>query len=427
MPDESNDSFRRFARDLRRVREDRGVSLSTVQDATQVHESHLESFESGTLYEESRMNDIYLKAFVRAYAKAVGLTPETVINHLETALEDEYDDQLLQAFLQRPSEEGSREPDDSSAEEAPSPSSLSTSSAPEASQKPSQGRDEDRASDRAPASSSAQSGSADGDGTAPSRPRSDTPSDIDEAPDVAPPSREKSDGGEDAPPQTASDRRSSEGQRPDSPQRSASRSKTSSTSRPRSGTLMAAGLVLLLVLGGLGLYLMGGDGPGSESAADRPPSADASMAESSGPSPDTTVSDTADGWRTPDRPPRATVSLGDTLYAAVVATADVLELRVQQDAKLRRPYWIEDGGALVFPFTDRITLQNQLDNFQLLLEGYPYPTSRTDESGRVVIDRGTAEQFADTLRGGPSPIPAQRDTAWGDAPELDTDTLQSDT
>lgn len=85
-------------------------------------------------------------------------------------------------------------------------------------------------------------------------------------------------------------------------------------------------------------------------------------------------------------------------------------MQVRQDEDLRRPYWIEEGKATVFPFTRRIMLENQLDEARLFLEQYPYPTSRTDSLGRVVIDRQTVEAFADTLRGSPATLSVEPDT-----------------
>jgi hypothetical protein len=102
----------------------------------------------------------------------------------------------------------------------------------------------------------------------------------------------------------------------------------------------------------------------------------------------------------------------------------VAGVRVQQDDDLRRPYWIEPGEAQVFPFTRRITVENQLDSLRLFLEDYPYPTTQTNEEGRIIISRDTAEQFADTLRGAPASFPTPSDTVRiGPPPGRTADTL----
>jgi cytoskeletal protein RodZ len=427
MPDEPNDSFRRFARDLRRVREDREVTLSTVQEATQVHESHLESFESGTLYEESRMNDIYLKAFVRAYAEAVGLSPDLVIEHLETALEGGYEDQLLQSFLQRPSEDGGSDPAPTVDPDRPTSESSSSPQSPDASQEPPHGEGDASGGDTADGSKGeGQAESSEQHGEEPPTDCSGSPSEPEDRSRAGSPIQTQAEEELDVSHQSAPGARSSGDQSSDTPKSSVADSGASGASSSRSAPVMAVGLLVLLLVGaGIGFYLMG-NGSGSASTAGNTGPSDAGAATSSAPPPDTAASDTTVEESSSERPAPAPLSLGDTLYATVVATADVRELRVQQDTKLRRPYWIEEGEAMVFPFADRITLQNQFDNFRLLLEGYPYPTSRTDEDGRVVIARDTAQQFVDTLRGNASPIPAQRDTSWGDAPEVDSDTLDAD-
>jgi len=96
------------------------------------------------------------------------------------------------------------------------------------------------------------------------------------------------------------------------------------------------------------------------------------------------------------------------MFVTVLATAPVRELRVRQDDDLRRPYWIEEGDALVFPFARRITLQNQLDSLRLFLNRFSYPTTRPD--ARVVLTRDTVQQFAETLQGAPATISATPDT-----------------
>jgi hypothetical protein len=182
--------------------------------------------------------------------------------------------------------------------------------------------------------------------------------------------------------------------------------------------MILGGIAVLVVLAGIAgvvpLFFSGESGaPSTPSPDATPPSqtADPSMADSVA----TDSTDTSAAEPPPTRPP-ASIVLGDTLYVTVLASAPVRELRVQQDEDLRRPYWIEEGAARVFPFTRRITLQNQLENARLLLQRYPYPTIRTDAQGRVVITRDTATQFADTLRGAPVVVPGPVDTVQIAAP-----------
>ncbi|MDQ7041616.1 MAG: helix-turn-helix transcriptional regulator [Rhodothermus sp.] len=90
--------------------------------------------------------------------------------------------------------------------------------------------------------------------------------------------------------------------------------------------------------------------------------------------------------------------LRDTITATVIAAFDKVDpIRIRVDRDLRRPYWIEQGDSLRFRFTERIILENQLDDIQLRLDGYPYPTDRRDAQGRIVITREQLQAYLDSL------------------------------
>lgn len=371
MPSEPDTSaLQRFARDLRRIREDREVTLDSVHTATQVPHSQLQSFEAGTLYEQSNMTPVYLQGFVQAYAEAVGLPPDPVLGHLESALSGEYDNQLAVEYLGVP------------------PSAVgpdSGSESPDASSK--------KANEGTP--------------QRPSGPR--------EVEENAPPT-----------PAAGAGESSEEPDSSEDPSQTQASSRPSGTnglgSKPRS-TLFAA-IISLVVLGAAGALItvyLEGTSPPSDSASE--PARRGATSEGR-PSPDSqAVTDSTEAKEpTPPRP-RTDVTLGDTLHITVLATADVREIRVQKDDDLRRPYWIEKGEAKVFPFVRRITLQNRLDSLRLLLERYPYPVSRTDDEGRIVITRDTAQQFFDTLRTSPSAVPVSPDTVRGNSSTLEADSL----
>lgn len=373
MPSEPDTSaLKRFARDLRRIRKDREVSLATVHAATQVPTSQLQSFETGTLYEQSSLNPVYLRGFVQTYAEAIGLPPDSVLDHLDSALSGEYENQLAVQYLDVP------------------PSALETDPFPEPSDSPPTEADENEFQ---------------------------RPSSAGEGEDAA----------ENTPPTPAGSETSPE--QSDRPEASSSRQMSSRSSEgayleTESGlwathrsTLLAA-LTSLIVLGAVGVLVstyLGSDTSPSESSSGP---ARGAVASSNGPSPDSQATiDSAEAEEPP--PPRADVALGNTLHVTVLATSDVREMRIRQDDDLRRPYWIEEGKATVFPFARRITLQNQLDSLQLFLERYPYPVSQTDDEGRIVITRDKARQFFDTLRASPSTVSVLPDTVWGGAPPSD--------
>lgn len=364
-PDTS--ALQRFARDLRRIREDREVTLETVHAATQVPESQLQSFEAGTLYEQSTITPVYLRGFVRAYAEAMDLPPDPVLDYLDSALSGEYENQLAVQHLDVPP--SAVEPDPT-----PEPSDASSTDPDEVSQRPSETRELDESAPPTPV----------GDGGASEEP--DHPED---------------------PSPTPSSSRSWEIAGIDG-----------LWSKYRRTLIVAiTSLIVLGAVGTLTTYLES-DSPPSKSTSEPARRAAASVDR---PSPDSqAVADSTGVEETSQPLSQARRTLDDTLHVAVLATADVREMRVQQDDDLRRPYWIEEGEARVFPFARRITLQNRLDSLRLLLERYPYPTSRTDDKGRIVITRETAQQFFDTLRASPSTVPVSADTVRGNAPTSET-------
>ncbi len=440
MPDDlDTPALRRFARDLRRIREDRSVSRTAIQEETQVHASHLKSFEAGVLHEEERMNGVYLKAFVRAYAEAIGLSAETVVEHLESALSGTYDDQLAVTFLNAPSTEAEADVSEAAAASPSAEGEQDAADSPSGpSDKPGEKTSEDKLgpAEESPqetktdptqaVSSDAQSSA----GQSPSSPRSgasaseaagERPSpDVQEEPHFSDLSGEEERAGR--APSSAHGRAPRQG----TPQGDSFSSTVQGIlAAHRDKVLTTIGIALLVgLVGGLGFYLTrggatseppsGGETLGASPAADAGPSAAEATGDTSAPAP-----------RSARRPP-ADITLGDTLHVTVRATEDVRELRVQQDDNLRRPYWIEAGEARVFPFVERVTLQNQLENLELLLEGYRYPITSTDEQGRVIIRRDTAEQFADTLRGAPASISESPDTIRGQGSFPDPDTTSSE-
>ena len=163
--------------------------------------------------------------------------------------------------------------------------------------------------------------------------------------------------------------------------------------------LAGAGVaVVLLVLVGLGYAYFSSDAPEEPTAATSPP--DTTMAAS--------VSSAAS--TAPPQPPRADVRLGSTVHLTVLATTNVSALRIQRDEDLRRPYWIEAGEADVFPFQERVTLENGLSDVRLFVEGYPYPVSPQDTAGVLELTRSGLQTFVDTLRGAPASLSVSPDT-----------------
>ncbi len=69
-----------FTSELKRAREDKRLSLSDIADTTLINIRFLEEIERGNI---SFMPRTYVRAFVRDYAKAVGLNPDDVMRMMD--------------------------------------------------------------------------------------------------------------------------------------------------------------------------------------------------------------------------------------------------------------------------------------------------------------------------------------------------------
>jgi cytoskeletal protein RodZ len=79
-----NESGEHFGTSLRRAREDRALSLGDVASTTKVPRTSLELIESGVL--EGLPADVFVRGFIRSYAKAVGLNEVRPLAQYDRAL-----------------------------------------------------------------------------------------------------------------------------------------------------------------------------------------------------------------------------------------------------------------------------------------------------------------------------------------------------
>ena len=399
-------ALQRFGRDLRRIREDRDVTTATVHTYTQAPESQIQSFEAGTLYEESTMNPVYLRAFVRAYAEAVDLPPHAVLDQLEAALSGNYQNQLAVQYLDVPP--SASKPDSSTGQ----PDAASREDEQETTPR---GSSTDEGTDSGGAQSTGRehgSGKTEGESETPD------PDPEDETVSTASTTGGNATVEQSEAPEAEAPSQSSSGSR----ERPSAKSGGTLWSENRGASLVAiAGLFLIAVVGTL-IYASLGE---TDSAPNSPSESSArTVASADQSSPDTlAAADTAEIDERPQQASPGDIALGDTLHVTVYATADVRKLRVQQDDNLRRPYWIREGEAAVFPFARQITLQNQLDSLRLLVERYPYPVSQTDDEGRIVITRDKVQRFLDTLRAAPTTVPSSPDTIRDTVAASEADSL----
>lgn len=92
--------------------------------------------------------------------------------------------------------------------------------------------------------------------------------------------------------------------------------------------------------------------------------------------------------------PLEDVVLKDSLELFVVASTGKLDpFRVKVDNDMRRPYWLDEGDSMRFYVSNRVTVEDNLAAMKILLEGYAYPIYRTDSLAIVVIDRDSMRSF----------------------------------
>jgi transcriptional regulator with XRE-family HTH domain len=72
----------KFAQELRETREAQNISLKEMAEATRIDMKFLEAIDKGNF---AFLPDLYVKAFIKNYAKQVGLNPEVTIKKFEAA------------------------------------------------------------------------------------------------------------------------------------------------------------------------------------------------------------------------------------------------------------------------------------------------------------------------------------------------------
>lgn len=379
-------SGKQFAADLRRIREERGLRVADLHESTRIPLTLIESFERSALFDHPMFNRVYLRSFVRTYANFLDISVETALEALDEAIEGNYQGRLAREYLgEEPQVEETREAREPAEDE------------PE--EQPGAGDGEQKEADptsgvegEAPAETGG--GAPDRGAKAPERPPS-------------PPGR-----GEPSMSKAAAAEAASETAEPawdeQSPPGGASQARHSRPEGDGSSALwwgaIALGVLGLVVL----LFILL-----------RPPNG---MEETGGTSPaeaavDTSALEDEDEASTEEDSAPARPQLGDLMHLTIVAeSGPVRGLRITRDSDLRRPYWIEEGAATVFPAERRIVIENpqsgsdEFEDVRLLLEGYEYPEDERDEQGRLVITRETAQSFLDEQRGAPVTLSVSPDT-----------------
>ena len=89
----------KFSSDLRRIREERDLTLEALRDETKIPLDVLQHFEETGLFDNPMFNRVYLRMLVRTYALFVGVPSKVALEALDEALLDSYKGRLAIEFL----------------------------------------------------------------------------------------------------------------------------------------------------------------------------------------------------------------------------------------------------------------------------------------------------------------------------------------
>lgn len=331
----------RFAADLKKIREEKGISLKQMHGLMRAPISVLQQFEETALLDNAMFNRVYLRSFVRSFANAVELAEDEALSALEAVFRGEYHGELLAEV----DEYSDHEEDPARLSEEP----VGGGRVPE------HDRAEDlleKASPLHPIVENESSGRAE-----------DVSHPADESGAVTP---------------VAMDSRSSvDTRRPSKMERKDER-RTRPLARPKSRwPFYFFGALILVVV--IVIVNQRGSAPGPTHTLIKP-------------TPDTTLMQAQ-----PIPPTPEPFVLADTLTVYVVADKRIDPIFVRVDNDLRRPYWIEKGDSSRFRFTDKIDVQSRrtLRWAHITLEGYLYPKTPADTL--ITITRDKAQSVLSSL------------------------------
>ena len=83
----SSQVLRKFAEELKSKREEKGITLHQIRNKTRLDIKFLEAIEEGNFHV---MPEVYIKAFIREYAQAIDIDPDTTIEKYNLAKEGKY-------------------------------------------------------------------------------------------------------------------------------------------------------------------------------------------------------------------------------------------------------------------------------------------------------------------------------------------------
>lgn len=374
MPQEA-EAGKRLARDMRRIREAHNLTLDDLHEETKIPLGLIQAFEDTGLFDHPQFNRVYLRSFMRTYAQVVGVDAEVALEALEEALAGRYAGSLAAEYLDEPDRtqappEAGRTEDEAVDEERAAPDQDRAEATPSgaADRPPRERLGEEREPPIVSTTGESASG-ADGSGYE----EVEEEADEDWASQSPPPGKRS---GAAIAAATSRERRT----RPP-------RSRTDRSGMDRRWVIGGAMIIVVAVVAWIMISMLGGD---AEPEATEPmAAADTAQIE------DTTAAQPAPA-QAMDLP-----AIGDTIDVHIIASQDKVDpIRVTVDDDLRRPYWIDQGDSMAFQPTDRIVIEELLENISLSVEGIDYPTDRRDAQNRIVITRDSVENYFASLQQG---------------------------
>jgi hypothetical protein len=365
-----------LGKDLETIRKHLGLTIQDVQNATKLPLNTLKSIENDDIFEQQEENITYVRSFIRTYAKNLKLDDELVTRALDQEEIGNYNHLLLNAYpeLKREAESAEKKIP-GSLEEKPDEEESKPDEAAESEKPQKRPRfiadfpDESSAADKPDLSAGTQ------EEIAPAR----TGSDAEKAKTGSASGSVQSKGTEET--EAAANRQQVNW--------ADMGKKFSGSERKPPIWVIGAVVIILAVLVGVYLIFQAGIFSSENDGTEEPVSAQTTEEPESG-SEELVLDLNEESESAEPTPPPA---LQDTLYLTVYAANERLDpVRVWSDLKPRiDPYWIEQGTALNFEFSDTIRIRGQYARMLLFLNGHLIENFRqeyfnTDENA-VELDR----------------------------------------
>ena len=338
-----------FLGDLSAIREKRNVSLEALRDATKVYPNVILQFEEDGLKDHPLFNALYVRAFIRSYAQALGISAEEVLHAYDEALEGSYKRQLAIEHLDLPPEEIEALQKAEPPAEPQEP--VFTVDKFEFKNPQRRSRIDDKIEEAAASGA---------------------------AVTFIPKSKEQ-------------EHESAFAAFVDKAKKTVSTFLETGKQNPIVQWGLVAGGI------GLGLFVIlqllsfqstdsnTADGSSANTAqqatVNTPPEVTESVANL--PAEQLAV-----------KSPRVPVMLGDSIPMYIVAVTGKLDpFRLQKDRDLRRPYWLNEGDSMMIYVKDRAIIEDHLEAMKISIDGKAYPIYRTDSLAKVVITRDSIQTF----------------------------------